>query len=196
MLSAAALVRRTVTPELPIDDPAFLRTLASGDHDAVRLLYGRFGRALFSYVLEIVGDPGTAEEVVQDTFVAAWRQAGRFEGRSTLASWLFGIARRQARDRMRRHRPAIEPAERLEEIAAEDGEPEAEAIASASRDELRRALDAIAMAHREVLVLTFAHELSGPEVAAVLGVPEGTVKSRLFAARRALRAELESRRPR
>ncbi len=174
-------------------DAALVRRLSAGEERAVHELYARYGRPLFAYVRDLTGDPQLAEEVVQDTFVAAWREAGRFEGRSSLSSWLFGIARRQARDRLRRFRPGTEPVDSLAAVPAEDAGPEAAAIASASRDEVRDAIRSIAAQHREVLLLTFAHGLTGPEIAAVLGVPEGTVKSRLFAARRALRGALEAR---
>ncbi len=171
-------------------DVALIRRLSTGDRDAVGAVYARFGRPLFAYVNELVADSGLAEEIVQDTFVAAWRQARQFEGRSSAASWLFGIARRQARDKRRRRQPETEPVERLETVPAERGLPEAEAIASASRQEVRTAMAALPSHLREVLLLTFAYDLSGPEIATILDVPEGTVKSRLFAARRALREKL------
>jgi RNA polymerase sigma-70 factor (ECF subfamily) len=177
----------------PLDDVAFMARLARGDLDAVRALYGRFGRPLYAYIRSLVDDEGLAEEVVQDTFVAAWRSAARFENRSSLTTWLFGIARRQARDRMRRSRPETGTDELLEGLPAADPEPEAAALASASRAELAVALKRLPDADREVIVLSFAYELSGPEIAEVLGVPEGTVKSRLFKARRRLRAQLVER---
>jgi RNA polymerase sigma-70 factor (ECF subfamily) len=171
-------------------DTELARRLARGDMAAVEALYARFGKALFAYVRSLGPDDGMAEEIVQDTFVAAWRGAARFEGRSTLSSWLFGIARRQARDRMRGTVPAFEPAEVLESAPDPDLGPEAQALAAASRDAIRRAIARIPDADREVLLLTFAHDLSGPEVAEVLGIPAGTVKSRLFHARRRLREQL------
>lgn len=164
--------------------------LGRGDREAVERLYARYGRPLYCYVLDLVGDAGLAEEVVQDTFVAAWRGAHAFEGRSSVASWLFGIARRQARDRLRRLRPVSVPEADLESLPDDDRGPEAEAIALATLADLTAALDRLPAHHREPLVLAFVHELRGPEIAAVLGIPQGTVKSRLFAARRALRAAL------
>jgi RNA polymerase sigma-70 factor (ECF subfamily) len=67
----------------PLDDVAFMARLARGDLDGVRALYGRFGRPLYAYVNSLVDDEALAEEVVQDTFVAAWRSAARFENRSS-----------------------------------------------------------------------------------------------------------------
>jgi RNA polymerase sigma factor (sigma-70 family) len=190
--TVAALVRRRMN-DARSDDDALLVRLARGDVEAVPALYARFGRPLYAYALGLVGDEGVAEEVVQDTFVAAWRGAAGFEGRSSAASWLFGIARRQARDRMRRLKLETEGEERLEGLSAAGPEPEAAAIASASRAEVAEALERLSATDREVLVLAFAHELSGPEMAEVLAIPEGTVKSRLFNARRRLRARLVGR---
>ena len=172
-------------------DRVLLGDLASGQDGAVERFYARFGRPLYAYATTLVGDPGEAEEVVQDAFVAAWRGASRFEGRSSVRSWLFGIARRQARDRHRRLSLDTTEIDAAGEVAAPEPGPEAAVIAAATGAELRSALARIPDADREVLVLTFAHEMSGPEVAAVLDIPAGTVKSRLFNARRRLRLALE-----
>jgi RNA polymerase sigma-70 factor (ECF subfamily) len=107
---------------------------------------------------------------------------------------LFGIARRRAHDRLRR---AAHPTTELDsdlEVPDEDASPEARALASATRVALRDALDRLPIHHREPLVLLLAYELSGREIGAILGIPEGTVKSRLHAARRALRATLAEER--
>jgi RNA polymerase sigma factor (sigma-70 family) len=182
-----ALARRWMI-ERPEDDSALIARLAGGEREAIDRLYGRFGRPLFAFAHEIVGDAGLAEEIVQDTFVAAWKGAARFEGRSSVSSWLFAIARRQARDRLRRVQPDQASVEALEALPAADPGPEAAALAAATRTELAAALERLPAKHRECLVLAFVAELSGPEIAAVLGIPEGTVKSRIHAARRALRA--------
>jgi RNA polymerase sigma factor (sigma-70 family) len=176
--------------ERPEDDSALLARLAAGQRDAIDRLYGRYGRPLYAFVYDFVGDAGLAEEIVQDTFVAAWRGARSFEGRSSVSSWLFAIARRQARDRLRRVRPELIPVEELAALPASDPEPEAVALASVTRSELASALRRLPGHHREVLMLAFVAELSGSEIASVLGIPEGTVKSRMHAARRALREQL------
>ncbi len=195
MAAVAVLVRERMTDNSNVE-LALLHRLGRGERAAIDGLYARFGRPLFGYVLDLVGDPGLAEEIVQDTFVAAWRGASRFEGRSSVASWMFGIARRQARDRRRVRKPELVPEDQLQSVAATGHDPEAAAIASATRAELTAALDRLPDHHREPLVLAFAYELTGPEIAVVLGIPAGTVKSRLHTGRRALRAALEERGPR
>ena len=195
MALVAALGRRRMS-DGERDEAELVRRLARGDTAVVDALYARFGRPLYAYVRSLVGDESLAEEVVQDTFVAAWRGAGRFEGRSSLASWLFGIARRQTRDRTRRAVPDTEPVDRLAEVPGGDPGPEAAVLAAATRAELAEAMQRIPAADREVLLLAFAYELSGPEIADVLAIPAGTVKSRLFNARRRMREQLLEKEPR
>jgi RNA polymerase sigma factor (sigma-70 family) len=175
------------------DELDLLARLGRGERGAFDQLYARYARPLFGYVVDLVGDPGMAEEVVQDTFVAAWRGAAGFEGRSSVASWLFGIARRQARDRIRSRRPEPGSEGELLDLRDPAAGPEARALELAIRAELIAALDRLPEHHREPLVLAFAYEMTGAEIAAVLGIPAGTVKSRLHAGRRALRQILESR---
>jgi RNA polymerase sigma factor (sigma-70 family) len=189
-VALVATLARSRVNRIPDADGPLVGRLADGDVAALEAVYARFAKPLFAYARSLVRDDGLAEEIVQDTLIAVWRGAASFEGRSTLSSWLFGIARRQARDRMRRATPIVEPVENLAETPASELGPEAHALASASRERIRRALVQIPEIDREVLLLTFAYELSGPEVAEVLGIPPGTVKSRLFNARRRLREQL------
>jgi RNA polymerase sigma factor (sigma-70 family) len=184
-------------PRKPIsDEAALLAAVGRGEPDAIARLYARFGRPLFAYSMSLVSNPAVAEEIVQDTFVAAWRGASRFEGRSSLASWLFGIARRQARDRLRHETAELAMPSTLDSLLSSEPGPEAVALIAASRAEVADALNRLHVHHREPLVLAFVHDLSGREIAAILEIPEGTVKSRLHAARRALRAELWPEGPR
>ncbi|MEX2372477.1 MAG: sigma-70 family RNA polymerase sigma factor, partial [Dehalococcoidia bacterium] len=83
-------------------DAALLRRVAARDRHAVGELYARHQRSLYRYLCQVTADDGLAEEVLQDTIVAAWQGAGSFEGRSTVHTWLFAIARRQAHNAMRR----------------------------------------------------------------------------------------------
>jgi RNA polymerase sigma factor (sigma-70 family) len=170
---------------------ALIRRIAAGDRDALAALCARYQTAVFYYLVRLLGDRALAEEVFQDTLVAVWRSAGTFEGRSSVQTWLVGIARRQAHNSTRRRvLPRADVAE-LEVLPAADPEPEDVALAGARREELAAAMARLTPAHREVLVLTFVHGLSYPEMARLVGVPEGTIKSRLSNAKRALRALLE-----
>lgn len=176
-----------------VDDVRLIRRIARGDRQALAELYACYQRALFAYLLQLTPDYGLAEELLQDTLVAVWKSAHSFEGRSSVLTWLIGIARRQAHNTLRQRKPPAADISELEDLPASDLEPEAFALASVARDELVRAFHRLAPVHREVLALIFVQELSYQETATVLEVPVGTIKSRLSNARRALRALLDAK---
>ncbi len=181
-----------MAPESKTDDVQLLRRVARGDRQALSDLYARYQRPLFTYLLQLTPDHGLAEELLQDTLVAVWKSAATFEGRSSVLTWLIGIARRQAHNTLRRHQVALTDLTALEHMPDPDQEPEACALASMARAELAGAFRLLAPVHREILLLIFFQELSYQEAAAVLEIPVGTVRSRLSNARRMLRALLEA----
>lgn len=194
MMEHAVSAELSWAPAQPADDDArALRRVARGDRQALTDLYVRYRLPLFRYLLQLTPDHGLAEELLQDTLVAIWKSAKSFEGRSTARTWIFGIARRQAHNTLRQRGLPLADAAELETMPASDPEPEDAALAGAERAELAAALRELVPIHREVLVLTFMQDLSYQETAQVLGVPVGTVKSRLNHAKRALRALIESR---
>jgi RNA polymerase sigma factor (sigma-70 family) len=174
------------------DDLQTIRRIAAGDREALTELYLRYRQPIFRYLLQLTPDRGLAEELLQDTLVAVWRSAQGFAGRSSAQTWLLGIARRQAHNTLRQRGVALADAAELETLPASEPGPEATALASAARAQLASAFDQLAAVHREVLALTFVEGLSYQQIASVLGVPVGTVKSRLSNARRALRTLLDT----
>jgi len=187
----------TASTELPMgfaatavveEDPdlALLSRIATGDQEAIEELYRRHGRLLLGQLQFMVDQPALAEEVLQDTMLAVWRGARTFRGGSRVRTWLLGIARRQARDRMRRRRPTPMADSELAERPSPNPGPEAIAVERAEARRMVTAISTLAPTHREVLGLVFGAGLSLAEVARVLEVPLGTVKSRLHAARAAL----------
>jgi len=175
-------------------DRDLVAKIGQGDRDAFAELCTRHQLRLFYYVLRLIGDRETAEEVLQDTLIAVWNGAGKFEGRSTVNTWLVAIARRQAHNTLRRRAlPQADLAE-LESLPTSASGPEDLALANAEREVLAAALQRLSPAHSEALVLAFVHGLSYQEMAQIVGVPEGTIKSRLSNAKRALRALLEQER--
>ena len=179
------------------DDAALLARMASGDHeDAVVELYARYGRRLYGLGHKLLGDATLAEELVQETFVRAWRSAARYDpGQASAQNWLLMIARRVAVDLHRR------AAARPQAVARAEGDPdpldaipaEDELERTMSGLEVREAMAALSPAHREVLELGYDEQLTQREIAERLGVPLGTVKTRTFHALRALRVVLEER---
>jgi RNA polymerase sigma-70 factor (ECF subfamily) len=173
------------------DDSALLNRIGEGDEDAMAAFYREHGRVVFAQVLLVTGERVLAEEIVQDTMLAVWRGASSFRGEASVRSWVIAIARRQTRDRLRGRRlRVVDDAFLADQPGAGPG-PEVTALDRAELADVRTAIRKLVPAHREVLGLAFGSGLSLPEVASVLEIPVGTVKSRLTSARTALNRILE-----
>lgn len=170
---------------------ALVARMAGGDASALVTLYEHHGAALLGYVLRLAGERGVAEEIVQDTLWGAWRAASRFEGRSRVRTWLFGIARRQARDRLRGRRWDLVELGEAVQVPEPGAGPEDVVLARADQQWVAAAVARVRPGHAEVLGLVFVDGLSYAEVAEVLGVPVGTVRSRLHHAKRAVATVLD-----
>lgn len=173
-------------------DRCALDAVAAGEVDGLSVLAGRHGQALLAYLTGLLGDRLAAEEVVQDTLVAVWRGASGFRGGSSVRTWLFGIARRRAAQSVRGRRLTVVDSSdvALGAIIDTAAGPESTALLRAEVDQVAAAVGGLRPLLREVLLLACVYEMTGPEIAAVLGVPVGTVKSRLSHARAAVSAAL------
>jgi RNA polymerase sigma-70 factor, ECF subfamily len=172
-------------------DAALVRAMADGDEGALARLWAEHAAALLSYLHGLAGDRFLAEELLQDSLLAAWGGAAGFRGDASVRTWLFGIGRRQAVQRLarsREHPGAVVDDSGLAGLPAAEPGPEAVMLARSDVAAVRAAMGELPALHREVLELVFAHGLSVREAARVLGVPDGTVKSRLSNARRSLAA--------
>jgi RNA polymerase sigma-70 factor, ECF subfamily len=168
------------------DDAGLLRRIAQADQGAMAEFYRLHGQVVFAQILLVVGERPLAEEILQDTMLGVWRGAGSFRGESKVRSWAIAIARRKTRDRLRGRRlRAVNDAYLAEQPSTAPG-PELVALDRAALAEVTDAIRVLSPIHREVLGLVFGIGLSLPEVAGVLEIPVGTVKSRLTAARAAL----------
>jgi RNA polymerase sigma-70 factor (ECF subfamily) len=183
----------TASHDPACDDAGLLRRISQGDEDAMASFYREHGRVVFAQVLLVAGERALAEEIVQDTMLAVWRGAGSFRGESSVRSWVIAIARRQTRDRLRGQRLRVVDDAFLADQPGSGPGPEVMALDRAELAEVRGAIRDLAPAHREVLGLAFGSGLSLPEVAGVLEIPVGTVKSRLTAARTALNRILDEK---
>lgn len=171
-------------------DAALLLLVARGDSAALTRLYEAHAARLFGYLLRLAGDRMTAEEILQDTMLAVWRSAGTFAGGSRVSTWLFGVARRQAYYRLRGTPPPV-PSEPIDRPDPAPGTDEL-AIAAAGGTPVAEAIARLPDHHREVVALVFVAGLPLADVAEIVGVPVGTVKSRLHHARAALARTLTS----
>jgi RNA polymerase sigma-70 factor (ECF subfamily) len=173
-------------------DLATVERVASGDRQALAELYARYRVSLFHYALQLTSNHGLAEEVLQDVFVAVWQGAHRFERRSAVQAWLFGITRRRAWKARRGEEPEALDLEDAEAVPAPDPDPEQAILERAAYEQLAAAIGHLQPLHREVLLLSYVHELTYQEIAEILHVPMGTVKSRISNARRAVRTLVAS----
>ena len=183
----------TVSRDEACDDLQLLRRIGRGDEDAMAAFYREHGRIVLAQVLLVAGDRVLAEEIVQDTMLAVWRGAGSFRGESSVRSWVIAIARRQTRDRLRGRRLRVVDDTYLADQPSSGPGPEVTALDRAELAEVTVAIRGLALSHRELLGLVFGSGLSLPEVAGVLEIPVGTVKSRLTAARTALSRTLNEK---
>ena len=163
-------------------DEELVRRVASGDEQAFAELYQRVAAAVFGLVTRVVRDPAQAEEVAQEVFVELWRTASRFDpARGTARSWIMTCAHRRAVDRVR----SAERAARRDELAGrrDQGRPYDEVVeqveAGLEREQIRRSLAALTELQREAVVLAYYGGYTHREIAELLGVPSGTVKTRL-----------------
>jgi RNA polymerase sigma-70 factor, ECF subfamily len=173
-------------------DVELLARIAQEDRLALELLYARVRMPVFQYLLHLTSDSRNAEELLQDAMVAVWKNARSFAGRSSVRAWIFGITRQRTFKRLRRREPVYLPLEAVELEHSDEPEPEAALLATIDRAELALALERLNPMQREALLLAFVHQLSYKEIAEVMDVPIGTVKSRLNHAKRSLRQLLRA----
>src|SRR2546426_10845658 len=170
-------------------DEVLIGRIANGDRLAMQVLYARYHVRVFRFVVRLVRDEATAEDVISEVFLDVWRQAGRFEGRSAVSTWLLAIARFKALSTLRRR-----PDEELDEETAgaiEDpsDDPGAALEKKDKRAMIRKCLTGLSAEHREIIDLVYYHVKSVEEVAEIVGIPQNTIKTRMFYARKRL-AEL------
>jgi len=184
------MVDKIIPPRSYDPDLYLLQGIASGDVRALDELYARYGSSVLGYLISLLSDQSLAEEVLQDVMLAVWNNAANFRAESSVRTWLLVIARNRAFNTQRRRQLPIISLSDAFEAHSNDTEPLEKVERKNASSTVRKALDNLPPAHREVLVLVFYHQLSGPEVAEVLGITTGTVKSRLHRAKEALRRVL------
>jgi RNA polymerase sigma-70 factor (ECF subfamily) len=174
-------------------DEVLISRIANGDRLAMQVLFARHHVRVYRFVLRLLRNEAAAEDLVSEVFLDVWRQAAKFEGRAAASTWMLGIARFKALSALRR-----KPEQELDEetaAAIEDRSDDPE-VALAKKDKgavLRDCLTALSAEHREVVDLVYYHEKSVEEVARIVGIPEATVKTRMFYARRKLSELLKER---
>jgi RNA polymerase sigma-70 factor (ECF subfamily) len=167
-------------------DNLLIARIAAGDHAAMRYLFARHQTEVYRWLVRIVRDEALAEDILSEVFLDVWRQAASFEGRSSVSTWLLAIARYKALSARRRRRDDQLDDELAESICDPCGDAET-MMQDKDRDErLIAALSRLSDEHREIIDLVYYHGKSVKEVAAITGLPAGTVKTRMFYARKKL----------
>jgi RNA polymerase sigma factor (sigma-70 family) len=178
-----------------LGDSRLVELVARKDADALEVLYERYGRAAYSLARRILTEDTLAQDVVQEVFLSLWRNAGRFDaGRGTVATYLLSMTHHRAVDvvrreeNLRRFRTSDEP-------LASQPDPKArvedEVELGERRAQVRAALAQLPPAQREALALAYFGGYTQREVAALVGVPLGTVKTRMAAGMRRLKEALQ-----
>jgi RNA polymerase sigma-70 factor (ECF subfamily) len=165
-------------------DEVLIARIAGGDRLAMQVLFARHHVRVYRFVLRLVRNEATAEDLISDVFLDVWRQADKFEGRSAVSTWMLSIARFKALSALRRKPEQELDDEMAERIEDHSDDPE---VALAKKEKgavLRQCLTALSAEHREIIDLVYYHEKSVQEVAEIVGIPEATVKTRMFYARK------------
>ena len=170
-------------------DEVLIGRIASGDRLAMQVLFARHHVRVYRFVLRLVREETKAEDLISEVFLDVWRQADRFEGRSAVSTWLLAIARFKALSALRR-RPDEELDEEAAEAIEDPGDDPEQALAKKDKSAvIRKCLEGLSADHREIIDLVYYHDKSVEEVAQIVSIPENTVKTRMFYARKRL-AEL------
>jgi RNA polymerase sigma-70 factor, ECF subfamily len=167
-------------------DDMLLKSIADGDRTAMHILYSRHNVRVYRFILRIVRDTTIAEDLVSQVFLDVWRTAKQFEGRSQVTTWLLSIARFKALTALRQRRFEDIDQDEVREIADNSDTPETSLERSTTRAILRACVAKLSPAHREIINLVYYHEKSVEEVGQIIGIPQSTVKTRMFYARKQL----------
>jgi RNA polymerase sigma-70 factor, ECF subfamily len=166
-----------------------MRRIAAADRSAMHTLFLRHHLAVYRFVLQGLQDKALAEDVTSEVFLDVWRRASRFQGRSTVLTWVLAIARQKTG---RAVRPKGRAPRGGDAAVAENFDDPAASLPAEDRNTvLRRCMTRLSAEHREVIDLVYYQEQSMESVAAILGVPRNAAKTRVFSARRRLAEELK-----
>jgi RNA polymerase sigma-70 factor (ECF subfamily) len=186
-------------PLADLPDSDLVDAMATGDVHALEVLYDRYNRAVFSFALRMLGDREHAEELLQEVFLRAWRQAKRFsEGRGTFITWLLSITHNMAIDEIRRlnRRPrkaeSSDPVLMLTNVRDENPSVEEQALLGHTRTVVKDAMAHLPEPQRVAIELAYFHGFTQREIAEHLREPLGTIKTRMRLALRKLREHLEA----
>ena len=167
-------------------DKELIARVAGQDQQAIEVLFARYQVRVFRFILRRVRSEAVAEELANEVFLEVWRSAAKFEGRSSLSSWMLGIAHNKAVSLLRKRRDNELDDDAARAIEDDADNPEVTAQKTDKGALLRGCLDRLSDDHKTIVDLVYYQEMSISEVAKIVGIPENTVKTRMFYARKKL----------
>lgn len=173
-----------------LSDAALLGRVGEGEMACFEVLYRRFEPRIFRFVSQRLNDHFAAADILHETMMTVWQKASSFEGRSAVSTWVFGIAYRKLMNSYRKH-GREDLVDDMPEQVDESPDQTMSVAAGDAAQQIERCLDDLSPSHRAVIELAFQEDLSYREISDIVGTPEGTVKTRVFHAKRLLRNCLE-----
>ncbi len=192
IIAINAAARQGIIAAQATSDEMLLEGIADGGKSAMHIFYARHHTRVYRFILRMVRDTTIAEDLVSQVFLDVWRTARQFEGRSQVSTWLLSIARFKALTALRQRRHEDIDQDAVLDIADQADTPEAALERSKTNAILRACIAKLSPAHQEIVDLVYYHEKSVEEAGEIIGIPQSTVKTRMFYARKQL-AELLKR---
>lgn len=177
----------------PGDERVLIERIARGDRRALEQIYGRHHLRIYRFLARMTGNEGMAEDIANEVFLAVWQGAARYEGRSEPLTWLLSIAHNKAVSRMRKWQPATTLLDAATAVPDLADAPDTALQKQDKSQLIRQCMDQLSSEHRIILDLVYYQERSVSEAAEILAIPEGTVKTRMFHARKKLSEFLAAR---
>jgi RNA polymerase sigma-70 factor, ECF subfamily len=174
------------------DEASLIGRIAAGDSAALRALFARHQVRVFRFILRLVRNAGVAEELTNEVFLEVWRNAGSYRGASSAATWVLSIAHHRAVSSLRKRREESWDEDAAAALADAGDDPEVGVQKADKSAILRRCIDALSPEHKGIIDLVYYHEMSVSEASEALEIPENTVKTRMFYARKRLSELLEA----
>ncbi|MBL4621866.1 MAG: sigma-70 family RNA polymerase sigma factor [Immundisolibacteraceae bacterium] len=170
-----------------------LNKISSGDESAFADFYRLYESRLYRFICSKLNDSFEASDILHEVFLEVWRKADKFEGRSKVSTWLFGIAYYKTMDRLRKKIPYTVDDEQFFEIKDDAPAQLSCMVTVENAGDVRFCLKTLKDVHRSVMELTFYNELSYREIATIIDCPENTVKTRMFHAKQLIKRCLTNR---
>jgi RNA polymerase sigma-70 factor, ECF subfamily len=192
VIAINAAARQGIIAAQATSDNMLLESIVEGGRNAMHIFYSRHDLRVYRFVLRIVRNATLAEDLTSQVFLDVWRTARQFERRSQVSTWLLSIARFKALTALRQRRHEDIDQEDVLEIADQADTPEVSLDRSNTSAILRACIAKLSPAHREIINLVYYHEKSVEEAGEIIGIPQSTVKTRMFYARKQLAELLKS----